>query len=49
LQSIVYIGKTADPKKLKPVKYTDEGHYYAVHRVLDGVRTPVLEVRRRHQ
>ena len=32
----VYIEKTADPKKLEPVKYTGEGDYYAVHRVLDG-------------
>lgn len=32
----VYIGKTADPKKLEPVKYTDEGDCYAVHRVLHG-------------
>jgi len=32
----VYIGKSSDPKKLEPVKYTDEGDYYAVHRVLGG-------------
>jgi type IV secretory pathway VirB9-like protein len=31
---IVYLGETKDQKKLEPVKYTDEGEYYVVHRVL---------------
>ncbi len=31
---IVYIGEKNDQKKLEPVKYTDEGEYYVVHRVL---------------
>jgi type IV secretory pathway VirB9-like protein len=31
---VVYIGENDDPKKLEPVKYTDEGEYYTVHRVL---------------
>ncbi|MCI0623431.1 MAG: TrbG/VirB9 family P-type conjugative transfer protein [Acidobacteria bacterium] len=31
---VVYVGETNDPKKLEPVKYTDEGEYYTVHRVL---------------
>jgi type IV secretory pathway VirB9-like protein len=30
----VYVGESNDQKKLEPVKYTDEGEYYAVHRVL---------------
>jgi type IV secretory pathway VirB9-like protein len=30
----VYFGKSSDLKKLEPVKYTDEGDYYTVHRVL---------------
>ena len=30
----VYFGKSPDLKKLEPVKYTDEGDYYTVHRVL---------------
>jgi hypothetical protein len=30
----VSIGKSLDLKKLEPVKYTDEGEYYIVHRVL---------------
>jgi hypothetical protein len=32
----VYIGKSPDLKKLEPVKYTDEGDYYTVHRVLSS-------------
>jgi len=31
---VVYVGEKNDPKKLEPVKYTDEGEYYTVHRVL---------------
>jgi type IV secretory pathway VirB9-like protein len=31
---IVYVGEKNDQKKLEPVKYTDEGEYYTVHRVL---------------
>lgn len=31
---IVYFSETNDQKKLEPVKYTDEGGYYIVHRVL---------------
>jgi type IV secretory pathway VirB9-like protein len=31
---VVYIGESDDTKKLEPVKYTDEGDYYTVHRVL---------------
>jgi type IV secretory pathway VirB9-like protein len=31
---VVYIGEKNDQKKLEPVKYTDEGEYYIVHRVL---------------
>jgi type IV secretory pathway VirB9-like protein len=31
---VVYIGESNDQKKLEPVKYTDEGEYYIVHRVL---------------
>jgi len=31
---VVYIGEKNDPKKLEPVKFTDEGDYYTVHRVL---------------
>ena len=31
---MVYIGEKNDPKKLEPVKFTDEGEYYTVHRVL---------------
>jgi type IV secretory pathway VirB9-like protein len=31
---VVYIGESNDQKKLEPVKYTDEGEYYVVHRVL---------------
>ena len=31
---VVYIGEKNDQKKLEPVKYTDEGEYYVVHRVL---------------
>jgi type IV secretory pathway VirB9-like protein len=31
---VVYLGEKNDPKKLEPVKYTDEGEYYTVHRVL---------------
>lgn len=30
----VYFGEANDQKKLEPVKYTDEGSYYIVHRVL---------------
>ena len=33
---VVYIGDSDDPKKLEPVKYTDEGDYYTVHRVLSS-------------
>jgi type IV secretory pathway VirB9-like protein len=32
---VVYIGESNDPKKLEPVKYTDEGEHYIVHRVLE--------------
>jgi type IV secretory pathway VirB9-like protein len=31
---VVYLGEKNDQKKLEPVKYTDEGEYYVVHRVL---------------
>ena len=31
---VVYLGEAKDQKKLEPVKYTDEGEYYVVHRVL---------------
>jgi type IV secretory pathway VirB9-like protein len=31
---VVYLGEKNDPKKLEPVKYTDEGEYYTVHRVV---------------
>jgi type IV secretory pathway VirB9-like protein len=31
---VVYIGESDDPKKLELVKYTDDGDYYTVHRVL---------------
>lgn len=31
---VVYLGEANDQKKLEPVKYTDEGAYYIVHRVL---------------
>jgi type IV secretory pathway VirB9-like protein len=31
---VVYIGERNDQKKLEPVKYTDEGEYYVIHRVL---------------
>ena len=31
---VVYVGEKNDQKKLEPVKYTDEGEYYVVHRVL---------------
>jgi type IV secretory pathway VirB9-like protein len=31
---VVYMGESEDPKKLEPLKYTDEGDYYTVHKVL---------------
>lgn len=31
---VVYLGEAKEQKKLEPVKYTDEGEYYVVHRVL---------------
>ena len=31
---VVYLGEKNDPKKLEPVKFTDEGEYYTVHRVV---------------
>jgi len=31
---VVYIGEAGKPKDLEPVKYTDEGDYYVIHRVL---------------
>jgi len=31
---VVYAGESNNEKKLEPVKYTDEGEYYVVHRVL---------------
>ena len=31
---VVYIGEAKDLKKLEPVRYTDEGDYYTIHRVL---------------
>jgi type IV secretory pathway VirB9-like protein len=31
---VVYVGEKNEPKRLEPVKYTDEGEYYTVHRVL---------------
>ncbi len=31
---VVYVGEKDEQKKLEPVKYTDEGEYYVVHRVL---------------
>lgn len=33
---IVYIGESDDAKKLEPVKFTDEGDFYTVHRVLSA-------------
>ena len=30
----VYVGESNNQKNLEPVKYTDEGEYYIVHRVL---------------
>ncbi len=33
---VVYAGESNDQKKLEPVKYTDEGEYYIVHRVLEA-------------
>ena len=30
----VFIGEAGKPKTLEPVKYTDEGDYYVIHRVL---------------
>ena len=31
---VVYIGEAGKPKDLEPVKYTDEGDHYVIHRVL---------------
>ena len=31
---VVYIGEAKDQKKLEPVKYTDEGEFYVIHRIL---------------
>jgi type IV secretory pathway VirB9-like protein len=31
---VVYIGEAKDQKKLEPVKYSDEGEYYVIHRIL---------------
>ncbi len=31
---VVYLGESNDQKKLEPIRYTDEGDYYIVHRVL---------------
>jgi type IV secretory pathway VirB9-like protein len=31
---VVYLAESKDPKKLEPVKYTDEGEYYVIHRTL---------------
>lgn len=31
---VVYVAESNDQKKLEPVKYTDEGDHYVVHRVL---------------
>ncbi|MCI0717722.1 MAG: TrbG/VirB9 family P-type conjugative transfer protein [Acidobacteria bacterium] len=33
---VVYIGESDDAKKLEPVKFTDEGDFYTVHRVLSA-------------
>ena len=33
---VVYIGENDDAKKLEPVKFTDEGDFYTVHRVLSA-------------
>jgi type IV secretory pathway VirB9-like protein len=53
---VVYIGEKNDQKKLEPVKYTDEGEYYIVHRVLTAgdkhfflkLGNLVTEIRRGH-
>lgn len=53
---VVYIGEKNDQKKLEPVKYTDEGEYYIVHRVLTPgekhfflkLGNMVTEIRRTH-
>ena len=31
---VVYLGEAGKPRDLEPVKYTDEGDYYVIHRVL---------------
>jgi type IV secretory pathway VirB9-like protein len=31
---VVYLGDAKDPKRLEPVRYTDEGDHYVIHRVL---------------
>ena len=31
---VVYLGEVSKPKELETVKYTDEGDYYVIHRVL---------------
>ena len=31
---VVYLGEAGKPKDLEPVKYTDEGDHYVIHRVL---------------
>jgi hypothetical protein len=31
---VVYLGEAGKPKDLEIVKYTDEGDYYVIHRVL---------------
>jgi type IV secretory pathway VirB9-like protein len=42
---VVYLGDAKDQKKLEPVKFTDEGEYYVVHRVLSpGERGFVLKL-----
>lgn len=33
---VVYLGEAGKPKDLKPIKYTDEGDYYVIHRVLSA-------------
>ena len=53
---LVYVGESNDQKKLEPVKYTDEGEYYVVHRVLPPgekhfflkLGNQVSEIRRSH-
>jgi type IV secretory pathway VirB9-like protein len=53
---LIYIGEKNDQKTLEPVKFTDEGEYYVVHRVLPPgdkhffvkLGDRVSEIRRKH-